>query len=91
MSKGAESGKRWEDEPMPKETSCCLHSESCAVHQPRTVGGALIALALKDIRKAVTDIVRATLGFWMKARPATKACFLDVVVLRPVSISIFAA
>jgi hypothetical protein len=41
----------------------------------RTVGGALIALALKDIRKAVTDIVRATLGFWMKARPATKPVF----------------
>ena len=45
----------------------------------RTVGGALIAPALRDIRKAVTHIVRATLGFWMKTRPATKACFLDVV------------
>jgi hypothetical protein len=26
--------EKWEDQPLPKQTYCCAHNPSCAVHQP---------------------------------------------------------
>jgi hypothetical protein len=30
----ADPTEKWEDQPLPKQTYCCAHSPTCAVHQP---------------------------------------------------------